>query len=495
VAGHIRQNFADLSSAAVVSATTFDSQSATAGAAILIAALVAAWLIVAGHALTLLALLVCGVAAVPIFLAGARVDLFSPWNYLFYFVVLNVLVRSVLIDFDLAGDGVDLNGTFFLDQPPEFLVESMGLMLFGFLFVVLGYLLPPNVPAPVRWRIFHGPIDARRVNLLLAAMLVISAGAFAVFVAVTFEGVGDFAWRLLSSHRGLSDELTEYRGYGYLRMLTGLSNCVVYVSYLMLRSARSNRGKYRAALAAGLLITLAMAFYTQSRAALVFAFLNILFIKYYLDGRRFPWRIFAVLAPLIVVLFIVTSSLRAGAGVDLSERVTPMTIVAPIILTNNGIDASKTGHIVDYVDDTQDFKLGQTLVQFLLAPVPRELWHDKPPNLDTYVGEKIYGAETFGAAAVPASFFGEMYLNFWYAGIVMGALLLGVLLKKINNLLVTNAGSGVFVVCYVVLLQSIGMSVLGSGVSSTMIGVLSTGLPLVLAFLLVVPAVPSAGRA
>lgn len=467
----------------------------TAGSAILLAALGAAWLVATGHALTMLALLVCCVVAVPILLAGQRLDLFSPWNYLFYFVVLNVLVRSFLLDFDLAGDGVDLDGTFFLDQPPEFLVESMALMLFGFVFLVIGYLLPPNRPAPARWRIFYGPVDARRVKLLLAAMLVISTAAFAVFVAVTFEGVGDFAWRLVSSHRGLSDELTEYRGYGYLRLLAGLSNIVIYVAYLMLRSTRADRGKYRTALATGMLITLAMAFYTQSRAALIFAFLNIVFIKYYLDGRRFPWRIFAVVAPVVVVLFMVTSALRPGAGVDLSERITPMSILAPIILTNGGIDASKTGHIVDYVDDTQDYKLGQTLVQFLWAPVPRELWNDKPPNLDTFVGEKIYGAETFGAAAVPASFFGEMYLNFWYAGIVVGALVLGALLKNINNLLVGNEASGVFLVCYVVVLQSIGMSVLASGVSSTMMGVLSTGIPLVLAFFLVVPAVRQARRA
>ncbi|HKU15251.1 MAG TPA: O-antigen polymerase [Steroidobacteraceae bacterium] len=446
------------------------------------------------HALLVLALLACAILAIPLLVRRQRLDLFAPWNYLCYFVLLNVLARSILIDLDLTGGNVNLDDIFYLGKGPGFLVASMGVMLLGFAFLTFGYLLAPHRPHVLHWHLLRAPIDRRRLDLTLILMLLTSAAAFVAFVYVTFDGVADFAWRLLSSHRGLSDDLTEYRGYGYLRLLAGLSTIVIYLTYLQLRTERRRRARYRLALLVAVLISTAMAFYSQSRAALIFPFLNLLFMKYYLDGRRFPWRVFTVFLPLVVALFIITSSLRAGAGVDLTQRVTPMTIVAPIILTNGGIDASKTGHIIDYVDDTQDYKLGQTLVQFLWAAVPRELWVNKPPNLDTFVGEKIYGAETFGAAAVPAGFFGEMYLNFWYAGIVVGALLLGLIVRRIDNLLAGNLHSAVFIMCYVVLLQSIGMSVLASGVSSTIIGVLTAGVPLllVLRFITRGPAAPRA---
>jgi oligosaccharide repeat unit polymerase len=415
-------------------------------------------------------------------------DLFSPWNYMFYYVVLNLLVRSAFIDFDITGEVVDLNEVFFLDKPRQFLVESTAIMLLGYSFLTFGYLLPADRPTQLRLRVFRTEAFSRsRFKTMIAIMLICSASALVAFIYLTFTSVGDFALSMLSKHRGLSDDLTEYRAYGYLRLLIGLASIVAYLSYLRLRTSRQDRGFYRMCFVVALLISLAMAFYSQSRAALIFVFINIVFIKYYLDGQRFPWRIFLVLAPLAVLLFFVTSALRTGSGVQLDGRITPMTVVAPIILNNGGMDASKTGHVIDYVDQTQDYRLGGTLVQFIYAAVPRQLWAGKPVNLDTFIGEKIYGAETYGAAAVPPGLFSEMYMNYWYAGIIMGALLLGMLMKKINNLLVGNKRNRNFIIFYVIALQPVGMSVLGSGVSSTIMGVLMAGVPLLLALYATTP--------
>jgi oligosaccharide repeat unit polymerase len=457
-----------------------------AGAALLI--LIGAGLAGAGYASTTLALLICLIAAIPLVLHGRHLDLFSPWNYMFYYVILNVLVRSAFIDFGITGDVVDLNIVFFLDKPPQFMVESMSVMLLGYSFLTLGYMLPANRPKKLKARIFNTEQYSRsRFKTITIVMLLSALGALIAFVYLTFSNVGDFALAMLSKHRGLSDDLTEYKAYGYLRLLIGLSSIVAYLSYLRLRTGRQDRGFYRLCFSLALLISLGMAFYSQSRAALIFVFINIVFIKYYLDGQRFPWRIFMIFAPVAVVLFFITSALRTGSGVELGGEVTPMTVVAPIILNNGGMDASKTGHVIDYVDQTQDYRLGQTLIQFVFAAVPRQLWADKPVNLDTFIGEKIYGAQTFGAAAVPPGLFSEMYMNYWYAGIVIGALLLGMAMKKINNLLVANKSNRNFIIFYVICLQSIGMSVLGSGVSSTIMGVLMSGVPLVAALYAVTP--------
>ena len=197
-------------------------------------------------------------------------------------------------------------------------------------------------------------------------------------------------------------------------------------------------------------------------------------------GRRFPWKAFALVLPTAIALFYITTSFRGGSGVSLESRVTLMAVVAPIVLNNGGIDASKTGHVIDYIDATQDYKLGSTLVQFVVAIVPRQLWVSKPVNIDTFVGEKIYGSVTFGSAAVPPGFFAEMYMNYWYAGIVFGSLVLGGVMKKIQNALTANMGNLNFVLIYVVVLQSFGMSVLGSSFSSAMMGSMMSGIPLFL---------------
>lgn len=449
---------------------------------------VGAGLAIGGYALTTLSLLICLITAIPLVLNGRHLDLFSPWNYMFYYIILNVLVRSAFIDFHITGDVVDLNTVFFLDEPAQFMVDSMWIMLLGYVFLTLGYMLPSNRPEKLQARIFNTEHFSRsRFKTVTVVMLLAALGALIAFIFLTFTSVGDFAVGMLSKHRGTSDDLSEYKAYGYLRLLIGLSSIVAYLSYLRLRTSRRDRGFYRFCFILALLISLGMAFYSQSRAALIFVFINIVFIKYYLDGQRFPWGIFAVFAPIAVVLFFITSALRTGSGVELGGQITPMTVVAPIILNNGGMDASKTGHVIDYVDQTQDYRLGQTLIQFVFAAVPRQLWADKPVNLDTFIGEKIYGAETFGTAAVPPGLFAEMYMNYWYAGILMGALLLGMLMKKINNLLVANKHNRNFIIFYVICLQPVGMSVLGSGVSSTIMGVLMAGVPLVAALYAVTP--------
>jgi oligosaccharide repeat unit polymerase len=447
-----------------------------------------AWLAGLGCSTTALALLICLITAIPVVLQGWPVDLFAPWNYMFYFIILNVLVRSAFIDFGITGDVVNLNEVFFLDKPPEFLVQSTAVMLMGYVFLTVGYMLPANRPSKLKWRIFATEQYSRtRFKTVTVLMLLTALGALVAFIALTFKGVGDLALNMLSQHRGLSNDLSEYRAYGYLRLLIGMASIVAYLSYLRLRTSRNDRGFYRLSFACAMFISLVMAFYSQSRSALVFVFINIVFIKYYLDGHRFPWRIFAIFAPIAIALFFVTSALRTGSGVELGGRLTPMTVVAPIILNNGGMDASKIGHVIDYIDQTQEYQLGQTLIQFVFAAVPRQVWANKPVNLDTFIGEKIYGAETYGSAAVPPGMFSEMYMNFWYAGIVMGALLLGMLMKKINNLLIGNKRNRNFVIFYVISLQPIGMSVLGSGVSSTVMGTLMTGVPLLLTLYAVTP--------
>jgi oligosaccharide repeat unit polymerase len=455
--------------------------------AILLAAAVLACAATA-HAVTALALISCLVTLIPIVVKKEKVDLFSPWNYMFYYVVLNVVCRYIFVDFQLGREAIDLNYVFYLDKPAGFLTASMGIMLLGFSFLTLGYMLPANKAVKLDSPTLQArSFNAKRFNRAVVAMLVISASAFAAFVALTFTGADEFAFALLSRHRGISNNLDEYRAHGYLRLLIGLSNIVIYLVYVRLRLENKKHRRFdRAAFWVAILISVAMAFYSQGRAALVFVFLNIVFLKYYIDKEKFPWKMFAVIVPLVVALFVVTSSLRGGTGVNLRAGITPMTVVGPIVLNNGGIDASKTGHIVDYIDQTQDYQFGATLVQFVWAAVPRELWHNKPASLDTFVGEKIYGARTYGTAAVPAGFFGEMYMNFWYVGIVVGALLLGALMKTINNLLVANKDSPNFVLCYVILLQSFGMSILASGVSSVVMGTLMSGLPLILVLRLVV---------
>ena len=437
-------------------------------------------LIATDHSLSVLAILITIITAIPLFLAD-RLDLFAPWTYMFYYVLLNVLLRLVFIDFEVNGDVTDINGLFYLDKPREFMVVSTAILLLGFIFLTAGYLGAKSRPLPLKYRIFtNDRYNPKRFKFAITLMLVVSLSAFFAFFRLTFTSVGDFAIEMLSKHRGLSEDIGEYKAYGYLRLLISLSSIVVYLTYIQLKASEKDRAFYRTAFMLGMVLSIAMAFYSQSRSALIFIFLNLIFLNYYMRSHRFPWKAFAFVAPATIALFYITSAFRGGSGVSLETELAPIALIAPIGLNNGGIDASKTGHVIDYIDATQDYKLGSTLVQFVVAMVPRQLWVNKPVNLDTYVGQKIYGADTFGAGAVPPGFFAEMYMNYWYVGIIIGSLVLGVVMKIIHNALNGNMGNRNFLIIYVVTLQSFGMSVLGSGFSSTIMGMLMNGIPLLL---------------
>jgi hypothetical protein len=63
-------------------------------------------------------------------------------------------------------------------------------------------------------------------------------------------------------------------------------------------------------------------------------------------------------------------------------------------------------------------------------------------------------------------------------GIIVGGVLLGAAIKYIRNLLEANWTNRNFVLFYVVVLQSFGMSVVASGFSSAVMGMLMIGAPL-----------------
>jgi oligosaccharide repeat unit polymerase len=433
-----------------------------------------------GHMLSVLAILITGVSAIPLLIAK-RLDFFAPWTYLFYYVFLNVLIRLVFVDFEVNGDVTDINGIFHLGKPREFMVESASVLFLGFIFLTVGYLGVKSRRLPLKYRIFISDrYNNKRIKFSITFLIGVSLCSFVAFLRLTFTGIGEFAIQMLSQHRGLSEDLAEYNAYGYLRLLIGLSTIVVYLSYIQLIKNNKDRAFFRTTFIVGMTLTLAMALYSQSRAALVLTFFNLIFLTYYIRGNRFPWKLFLLMLPAAVIFFTITSAFRGGSGVSLESKVTPMVVIAPIVLNIGGIDASKTGHIIDYIDATQDFKLGSTLGQFVIAMVPRQLWLTKPVNIDTLIGEEIYGATIYGAGAVPPGFIAEMYMNFWYVGIVFGCLMLGGGMKLIQNILTANKGNHNFILIYVLVLQSFGMSVMGSSFSSAMIGSLMSGAPLLI---------------
>ena len=75
-------------------------------------------------------------------------------------------------------------------------------------------------------------------------------------------------------------------------------------------------------------------------------------------------------------------------------------------------------------------------------------------------------------------------MNFGFTGILIGSLFLGFFLKKINYMAEKNKRNKFAIVFYVLVFQQVGISIFGSGVSSTIIGMLMTAVPLAFSYYL-----------
>jgi oligosaccharide repeat unit polymerase len=150
-------------------------------------------------------------------------------------------------------------------------------------------------------------------------------------------------------------------------------------------------------------------------------------------------------------------------------------------MNTNGIDVSKTAHIMSAVGRQLDFEWGWTLLNFFFIWIPRQVWPNKPVNIDTMIGMQVFGAETYGAGAVPPGLIAEMYWNFWIPGVIVGCFLLGYFLRVVFTQFSAYSDNRNVVLWYVLAFMPLGAAFMGSGFSSALVSFMMTSIPLVIA--------------
>lgn len=446
--------------------------------------LLAVWSAVAAPIASLVvvipSLVILFVIAIPV-LTTRSIDAFSPWAYLLYFVFLDVFLRSLYIANDAPSADV-IGEIFLLGRDKSFLLLPGLVMIAGSIFLVMGYLSGRKEPGTRgTFDPFRDEWNSRRFGFIIALLILLSWVGIYSFVSAT---IGDLATLLganLSSYRGVSEDLTEYRAHGYLRTLAGLSDLAFYLSLTAILTTRKKPKRLVVACTMAFLTSAMFYAFTQSRGGLVLLIINAVALRYYFRGRRVPYKLLVVAVPLSLALILVLTGLRQGSGYTLESiaSLSPTRFVEPIIVNNGGIDVSKTGHIMRYVGPDLHLSYGSTYGWLLVAWIPRQYWPAKPVNIDTTIGMKIYGAESYGTGAVPPGFFGELFINFWYFGIPMGCWLLGRFIRFLHLRFILRSVGRNETLIYVICFMSTGLAVLGSGLASFTAGMLLSLVPLI----------------
>ena len=420
------------------------------------------------------------ITSIPILISNDH-NVFSPLCYLIYFIFLNLFLRNLYIIYDYPSKSY-VDGIFLLYESKDLLIKPVLLTLTGFIFFTLGYLFyrsksayPKNTNNSVNW-------NSKKLNLLSFVLSLISLISLIKFIVASKLNFLLITLKSFSSYRGTATDLSDYNANGFLRVLIQLSLVVFYINYIHFKKSQNKTFSNKFYLIFSFLISLLFFFFTQSRSGVMFLFINCFLINYYLNFNKFSYKRLLVLSTIVVLFFSFMTSLRGGSGFDLNDAFQDslFSVLDPLVANNGGIDTSKTAHIINYVDKHNDFKYGSGYLFIFSSFIPRTIWPNKPVNIDSEVGIKIYGATSYGTGAVPPGLIAESYWNFGYLGILIIPFIVGIFTRRIHNYFKIINNDNNKILLYVVCFIGVPYSCFGSSITSALIGLIYLLVPLYL---------------
>ena len=353
-------------------------------------------------------------------------DLFSIWSFVMLTVVLGVTVRGACLSFGYPDAG-RLDQLYFLGREPAFFFRGAGILLAGLVFLTLGYIArsPVAVPRPLS-------IGTAWLAWCCGILLAVSSAATLLYVQRT-GGWESGDW---SGKRTVIPDLdlagTGYQSHGGLRFLASLA---VFGHVLALAAALGRRPGERLwwALAALLLLVASVVPFHASLRTTVALQLCLPAAMIYYSGRRHAIGSLAAAGVTLLLAIYLMTALRPVS--DDREADLGLPTVAKLfdaaVLNRNQIELPKTAHIVAAVPGELPLEYGRTIGRWLLAPIPRSLWPDKPViTPGPIVGHTLYDQRVAG---VPPSLVAEWYWNFHWPGVIMGSFGLGWLLRRVQG--------------------------------------------------------------
>jgi len=311
-------------------------------------------------------------------------------------------------------------------------------------------------------------------------LLTLSLLALIKFVNLNIGSILFLVAENMSNYRGTTTEITEYNANGYLRLIIQFSDIVFYLTFVYMLMSKKRNVFHIFIFVLSITISVFFYFFVQSRGGILNLMIFSYILYYFLKKRNINLKLIFIVIIMGLSLVSFMTTMRKGSGfiVEKVDYLYPIHAIEPIIISTTGIDISKTGHIINFVNDKDNFKFGSSLLFPFYAWVPRSIWPAKPVNIDTEVGNKIFGGDTFGTGGVPPGIIAEFYWNFWYIGVFIGCWLAGLIISSINNYFLKNRNGINDIMIYVICFLGVGGGLFGSSLVSYFVGLLFTLIPL-----------------
>lgn len=284
------------------------------------------------------------------------------------------------------------------------ILVGIALLLIGFS-LDTGRRLGDRLPSfPQRW-------DINRVNKVLAVFASISIVGFMILIS-------SIDLSTISAKRSLPTV--------YIKWLVEFSLFGGLIAFLSVLDRNDQfRSRYGLVWASFLGLLLVYCVIVSGRSTILWA--AILFLALYVQYR--PLRAFRVAgAGLAMVVFSgVVGALRSGGGIG-------GVIASPVVLLDSVFGARRgylpaVANIVELTPGTLKFRYGETLIQWVVFPIPRSVWAGKPESVGSQVAAQVYNHPS----GMPPTIVGDLYWNGAIFGVVVGMLALGVVLRGVDT--------------------------------------------------------------
>lgn len=355
-------------------------------------------------------------------------ELFSPMNLIFLNLFFGVFLQTIVLCFYS-----DLNPNLFLDPTYDFAIIATGMaaIAIAVLFLTLGYsFYPGNKGVARRAGVAHISVvqaisEWRRKRVVILAVLfgVITLVCLVHFVTTIgfFEDLSRFSVKRKNPEGGS----IMFSRFG---MRFAQVACIVLFAYHLACSKVGIRSGVLSITFILFVLASAGPFVSSSRSLLLYFFVALFIVHHVLSGG---WRSKQVNVAIVMVLSVIVSmgalrfiQQRSVSYAEYSEEVGVGRSVGRVAVTNNFLGIKKTSVLLDIVPSQVAHSYGSTYFLWLVAPIPRSIWPEKPiVRIGGVLGAKVYG--TRDTNGIPPGFVGEAYYNFGWLGIPFVAFLFG----------------------------------------------------------------------
>ena len=374
---------------------------------------------------------------VPVFIRNEH-DIFEPISFVMLFTTMGVTLRTLYLLLYYRSNNESI--AFLLrGEAPEFLLASGVLILSGLFSFLLGYMIKP-IPFQVdRFSIIRRhEWSIKRLFLTIFVMEVIAA--IATYLFVKEMGIQSLALYEISSKHFQAIE-----GASFAKSSLGLYRWPASwteISFYLGMTWFATSGRKWFSIAGGGVIVLGVLafifpFMNSSRSSVVFIIINGLVISHYLRKEISVKKIgYAALAIVVILLVMIALRKNVNEFDSISGYLVFEKVLDVLVGSGKFMDISKPAHIMAAIPTKIDYEYGTTMMQWVLAPIPRSLWLTKPPILcSTTIGQYVYGTmDPSGmGASIPPGLIAELFWNFHLMGVIVGLFVLGAWLKFLYN--------------------------------------------------------------